>query len=288
MKMRLLTCITLLACLSGCSSVSNNSFHDRFLRSSYGLNTAGYPTPTEQTNPVTYLQAYVKADDIQGPAPLEMMLESLRWNMEENKVYTTISVPGYRPNDGTRTSGHLLIGIHDVCTKKGGLMSGHWCFRTIEKKTVPMFYFEASDVYNFSKPSTIQAKLIVPSNGDETTSAWLNYAVPLFEADAKDMYAKQIMTKEETAATIRHLQTLMSRVKNKPIENQFLLSPKSKGTKVCRAERQNAVSIGFVEDSGADRIKINVVFYGYPPNLTFGGFRPHTIWDYPNDWWVCH
>lgn len=285
MKRNSFVCITLFSLLAGCSYT--DTFHEHYVRSSYGQNEAGYPTATKDTDPEAYLRAYLNADHLQTVAPLDAFFNTMLWDKKENNAYTAINIREYRPHSLNRTSGHLLLAMNEVCSIKGGHMSGHWCFKFYNNQFVPMFYIEASDVYNWKNRNNIKAKLITPRNGDFTAKAWLDYASPSFETDSIETYQKSLMTAEETAATLRRAKKLIAKVKNKPNENQFMLSSNSKGYKVCRAERQNAVSIGFIEDHTESRIKVNIIFSGYPPNIQFGGFRPHTIWETPDNWWLC-
>jgi ribosomal protein L20 len=60
------------------------------------------------------------------------------------------------------------------------------------------------------------------------------------------------------------------------------------GTRVCRDDKGVRYT-GFIEQTTERKVKISITFadmIGHP-NLHPGGFQPTTIWDNPENWFVC-
>ncbi len=115
--------------IAGCTTNHGSTFHERYMRSTYGENEAMYPNPSDCMDPVEFLQAYVKADHKKVVAPLDALAETLLWDMEDGVEHVTMTVSEYLPHDSTRSSGQMLLAMYDVCSKNAGRMSGHWCFK---------------------------------------------------------------------------------------------------------------------------------------------------------------
>lgn len=271
--------------LSGCLSINTNTFHDRYVRSSIGMNEGGYPTAETVADPAEFVKAYAEAD--QEDVFNKLKLTSA-WSSEEYGNRTEYIVGEYVPYDPERTAEHFNIGLYDVCTKNGGAMSGDWCFKYDGKRFVPLFKFKAEEVApDFHiHHYRVRAKLVVPPAAGPNSSLWLSYSTPLFQKDSEASYARWLERLKEDARHLQRAKAYQQRLANKRRDDAFLLSPEGRGTKVCRSVQHGFTAVGFIEDAANGKVKINVVDVGRN-GLQPGGFHPYMTWDYPAGWWIC-
>ena len=246
-----------------------------------GCNSIGakYPTIGETSDPFDYLTQYVEADEAGLINPYRALDLEGHFILKDNSDHTYWKRVWCSKTNLSRFENE----IRNVCNANGGDLINSFCVHSKSKNIL----FETSvRYYNLcSNKGGVTVTGYFPKRGvSYTDSAWQKFVGPR-KADEDFKIATQ-QRKEKQRAKQR-AQEENKRQALKKQENKYLLSPEAKGTKVCRKERKDAVAIGYVEDFGPKKIKINVVFLGYPPNLTLGGFQPHTVWDYPNNWYVC-
>lgn len=177
--------------------------------------------------------------------------------------------------------------LKDLCQNKGGELRGQWCVKS--NSDTPLFKMHiAHSNMQCSTGTSSYAEVIAPINDTNTNdSKWIALAKNNgFETAAEiETAEKQRQTALEAQKIVKKQQALREQQRKEADRIQML---STRGLRICQKAKYSYQGkyTGFVEDFTDKKIKVHVAHLG-GDGWTASGFKESTIWDYPDNWYVC-
>lgn len=233
------------------------------------------PDPASQTSLIEYVQGLRRdtstlLDRVAAeiPSPVE--------ELPDYRIWGDFWCPRHLQ---VHSTDDVIRQVAVYCESKNGIYREPLCHATRDPDEI-LFYaaFRRNIDRCQNVAATVDVRIVEPRPGKEESTAYVQRLHQLGFRSEAEVAAERVKSQERR------------RMERERIAEELPLL-RTKGTKVC-SERDGWLYAGYVEDSTDRKIKISVAdqYIVNPdgrPGVRNPQYRPESIWDFPQRWFVC-